>query len=151
MFNNLPATAKFPLLTTEAKTPRLLDGLIIGCHRFMMIGHEQNAESSDASSLLTASDLQGVPERRSQHLFNALFHHRKDALMQYKTLGDTGLLVSTICFGCMTFNGGAGFWNVIGRVDQASADALVKGSVDAGVNFFDTADVYSEGESEKTL
>jgi aryl-alcohol dehydrogenase-like predicted oxidoreductase len=63
--------------------------------------------------------------------------------MQYKTLGDTGLLVSTICFGCMTFNGGAGFWNDIGQVDQAGADALVKGSVDAGVNFFDTADVYS--------
>jgi aryl-alcohol dehydrogenase-like predicted oxidoreductase len=71
--------------------------------------------------------------------------------MQYKTLGDTGLLVSTICFGCMTFNGSAGFWSVIGKVDQAGADALVKGSVDAGVNFFDTADVYSEGESEKTL
>jgi aryl-alcohol dehydrogenase-like predicted oxidoreductase len=51
----------------------------------------------------------------------------------------------------MTFNGGSGFWNVIGQVDQAGADALVKGSVDAGVNFFDTADVYSEGESERTL
>jgi aryl-alcohol dehydrogenase-like predicted oxidoreductase len=117
----------------------------------MMNGHEQNSEKSDALSLLNASDLQVVPERRSQHLFNALSYHRKDALMQYKTLGDTGLLVSTICFGCMTFNGGAGFWNVIGQVDQAGADALVKGSVDAGVNFFDTADVYSEGESEKTL
>ncbi len=71
--------------------------------------------------------------------------------MQYKTLGDTGLLVSTICFGCMTFHGGAGFWSKIGRVDQAGADELVKGSIDAGVNFFDTADVYSEGESERTL
>jgi aryl-alcohol dehydrogenase-like predicted oxidoreductase len=71
--------------------------------------------------------------------------------MQYKTLGDTGLLVSTICFGCMTFDDGSGFWNVIGQVDQADADALVRGSVEAGVNFFDTADVYSEGESEKTL
>jgi aryl-alcohol dehydrogenase-like predicted oxidoreductase len=71
--------------------------------------------------------------------------------MQYKTLGDTGLLVSTICFGCMTFHGGSGFWSKIGHVDQAGADDLVKGSIDAGVNFFDTADVYSEGESEKTL
>jgi aryl-alcohol dehydrogenase-like predicted oxidoreductase len=71
--------------------------------------------------------------------------------MQYKTLGDSGLLVSTLCFGCMTFHGGSGFWNVIGKVDQAGADALIKGSIDAGVNFFDTADVYSDGESEKTL
>lgn len=73
--------------------------------------------------------------------------------MRFKTLGDTGLLVSTICFGCMTFHGGAagGVWSQIGQVDQAGADALVKGSLDAGVNFFDTADVYSEGESEKTL
>ncbi|MGI4828130.1 MAG: aldo/keto reductase [Janthinobacterium lividum] len=71
--------------------------------------------------------------------------------MQYKTLGDTGLLVSTLCFGCMTFHGGSGMWKAIGQVDQAGADELVKGSIDAGVNFFDTADVYSEGESEKAL
>ena len=71
--------------------------------------------------------------------------------MQYKTLGDTGLLVSTICFGCMTFHGGSGFWNKIGQVGQAGADELVKGSIDAGVNFFDTANVYSYGESEKLL
>ena len=70
--------------------------------------------------------------------------------MQYKTLGDTGLLVSTLCFGTMTF-GGVGFWKNIGTVDQAGADKLVKASLDAGINFFDTADVYSEGESEKTL
>jgi len=70
--------------------------------------------------------------------------------MQYKTLGETGLLVSRICFGCMTFHG-SGFWSNVGQVDQAGADALVKGSIDAGVNFFDTADVYSEGESEKFL
>jgi aryl-alcohol dehydrogenase-like predicted oxidoreductase len=50
----------------------------------------------------------------------------------------------------MTFHG-SGFWSNVGQVDQAGADALVKGSIDAGVNFFDTADVYSEGESEKIL
>ena len=71
--------------------------------------------------------------------------------MQFKTLGDTGLLVSTVCFGTMTFHGGSGFWSKIGQVDQAGADDLIKSSIDAGVNFFDTADVYSEGESEKTL
>ena len=76
--------------------------------------------------------------------------------MEYKTLGDTGLLVSTICFGTMTFSGYStgpdkGIWQAIGNVDQAGADALVKTCLDAGINFFDTADVYSEGESEKML
>ena len=71
--------------------------------------------------------------------------------MEYKTLGNTGLLVSTLCLGTMTFNGGSGFWRTIGTVDQAGADELIKASIDAGINFIDTADVYSEGESEKTL
>ncbi|MGI4831255.1 MAG: aldo/keto reductase [Janthinobacterium lividum] len=71
--------------------------------------------------------------------------------MRFKTLGDTGLLVSTICFGTMTFHGGSGIWSKIGQVDQAGADELIRSCIDSGVNFFDTADVYSEGESEKTL
>jgi aryl-alcohol dehydrogenase-like predicted oxidoreductase len=71
--------------------------------------------------------------------------------MEYKTLGNTGLLVSQICLGTMTFHGGDGFWNKIGTVDQAGADGLIKACIDKGINFFDTADVYSEGESEKTL
>ena len=71
--------------------------------------------------------------------------------MQYKTLGDTGLLVSTLCFGTMTFHGGTGLFKAIGTVDQTGADQLIKASIDAGINFFDTADVYSEGESENAL
>jgi aryl-alcohol dehydrogenase-like predicted oxidoreductase len=71
--------------------------------------------------------------------------------MEYKTLGNTGLLVSNLCLGAMTFHGGEGFWKAIGSVDQAGADALIRASIDAGINFFDTADVYSDGESEKTL
>lgn len=71
--------------------------------------------------------------------------------MNYKTLGGTGLLVSRLCLGTMTFSGGQGIYKHIGQVDQAGADELVKASIEAGVNFFDTADVYSAGESEKTL
>jgi aryl-alcohol dehydrogenase-like predicted oxidoreductase len=74
----------------------------------------------------------------------------KGLAMRYKTLGDTGLLVSTLCFGTMTFYG-EGFWKNIGSVDQNGADELVKASLESGINFFDTADVYSEGHSEKTL
>src|SRR5579859_5030461 len=71
--------------------------------------------------------------------------------MHYKTLGNTGLQVSTLCFGTMTFGDGRGFFKVIGAVGQAEADELIKASIDGGINFFDTADVYTEGESEKTL
>src|SRR6202167_6275710 len=71
--------------------------------------------------------------------------------MHYKTLGNTGLQVSTLCFGTMTFGDGRGFFKVIGAVGQEAADELVKASIEGGINFFDTADVYTEGESEKTL
>ncbi len=71
--------------------------------------------------------------------------------MEYKTLGNTGLLVSTLCLGTMTFGKGEGVYGAIGAVDQAGADEQVKTALDAGVNFFDTADVYSEGHSETTL
>jgi aryl-alcohol dehydrogenase-like predicted oxidoreductase len=69
--------------------------------------------------------------------------------MDYATLGNTGLLVSRLCFGTMTFGDGRGFFKAIGAQGQAEADGLVKASIDGGVNFFDTADVYTEGESEK--
>jgi aryl-alcohol dehydrogenase-like predicted oxidoreductase len=71
--------------------------------------------------------------------------------MEYATLGNTGLLVSRLCFGTMTFGDGRGIFKGISAVDQAGADELVKTSTDGGINFFDTADNYSEGESEKTL
>lgn len=68
--------------------------------------------------------------------------------MRYKTLGNTGLSVSEICLGTMTF-GGRGFWTAIGTLDQSVADGIVARALDAGVNFIDTADVYSEGLSEE--
>jgi aryl-alcohol dehydrogenase-like predicted oxidoreductase len=71
--------------------------------------------------------------------------------MKYNTLGPTGLLVSEICLGTMTFAAGEGMWKAISGVDQSLADEILKLSFDAGVNFVDTADVYTNGESEKTL
>lgn len=70
--------------------------------------------------------------------------------MEYKTLGDTGLLVSTLCFGAMTF-GGEGLFAVVGGTKQDEADQLIKKCVDEGINFFDTADIYSDGASEEIL
>lgn len=70
--------------------------------------------------------------------------------MKYRLLADTGLLVSELCFGTMTF-GGKGFWEVVGTLGQKEADHLVGLAIDLGVNFFDTANAYSEGESEILL
>jgi aryl-alcohol dehydrogenase-like predicted oxidoreductase len=75
----------------------------------------------------------------------------EEAAMKYATLGNTGLLVSKMCFGTMTFGDGRGLYKAIGAVGQAAADELVKTSIESGINFFDTADVYTEGESEKIL
>src|SRR5258705_12674465 len=71
--------------------------------------------------------------------------------MEYATLGNTGLLVSKLCFGTMTFGDGRGLFKGISAVGQAGADELVETSIDSGINFFDTADNYTEGESEKIL
>jgi aryl-alcohol dehydrogenase-like predicted oxidoreductase len=75
-------------------------------------------------------------------------NHSGTSDMRYKTLGNTGLAVSEICLGTMTF-GGKGFWTNIGALDQSVADGIVARALDAGVNFIDTADVYSEGLSEE--
>src|ERR1700691_4375754 len=68
--------------------------------------------------------------------------------MRMKKLGATGLVVSEICLGTMTFSTGEGFWGPIGNTDQASATAIVKSALEHGVNFIDTADVYSAGLAE---
>ena len=68
--------------------------------------------------------------------------------MQYRLLGDTGVYVSELCLGAMTFGTQ---WEAIGALGQKDADALVHRSLDDGVNFFDTADVYSTGDSEEIL
>ena len=73
--------------------------------------------------------------------------------MKYNQLGHTGLFVSEICLGAMTFGGSenAGMWKAIGALQQGEVDAIVGRALEAGVNFFDTADVYSFGESERLL
>jgi aryl-alcohol dehydrogenase-like predicted oxidoreductase len=56
-----------------------------------------------------------------------------------------------LCFGTMTFGGGTGFWRAIGQLQQDAADNLIARVLDAGINFIDTADIYSEGDSERIL
>ncbi len=73
--------------------------------------------------------------------------------MRYNQLGRTGLYVSELCLGTMTFGGSddTGIWQHIGKLEQDAVDAIVKRSLEAGINFIDTADVYSSGRSEELL
>ncbi len=68
--------------------------------------------------------------------------------MKYNLLGNTGLKVSELCLGTMTF-GGKGIFKAIGTLEQEPVDALMKRAIDGGINFIDTANVYSEGMSEE--
>jgi aryl-alcohol dehydrogenase-like predicted oxidoreductase len=71
--------------------------------------------------------------------------------MQYTTLGRTGLAVSRLAFGAMTFTSGDRSLGAIYKTDADVADALVGQALDAGINFFDTADAYASGQSETIL
>ncbi len=63
--------------------------------------------------------------------------------MRQRKLGNTGLFVSELCLGTMTFGGQGELWSKIGHLQQNDVDALVGRALDAGINFIDTADVYS--------
>jgi aryl-alcohol dehydrogenase-like predicted oxidoreductase len=71
--------------------------------------------------------------------------------MQYSRLGNTGLIVSRLSFGAMTFGTGAGPFASVSKVDEANARKLIDMSMDAGINFFDTANGYAAGQSEIML
>jgi aryl-alcohol dehydrogenase-like predicted oxidoreductase len=71
--------------------------------------------------------------------------------MRYRLLGQTGLYVSELCLGTMTYGGNTGIWESIGNLQQDAVNEQVKFAVDAGINFIDTANVYSIGKSELLL
>ncbi|MDF2931595.1 MAG: aldo/keto reductase [Chryseobacterium sp.] len=72
--------------------------------------------------------------------------------MKYNYIGKTGLMVSELCFGTMTFGGqDAGMWDNIGRLQQKEVNKMLESVIDSGINFIDTADVYSFGQSEQLL
>jgi len=69
--------------------------------------------------------------------------------MRYNRLGSSGLIVSELCLGAMTFGTNPGRFGAIAGLDQAASTALVKQAFDAGINFIDTANVYTRGQSEE--
>jgi aryl-alcohol dehydrogenase-like predicted oxidoreductase len=68
--------------------------------------------------------------------------------MRMNKLGNTGLLVSELCLGTMTFGNSGGIFAQIGQLQQNEVDGIVRGAIDSGINFLDTADVYHSGQSE---
>src|ERR1700748_1045683 len=79
-------------------------------------------------------------------------HNLKEAQMRYRQLGRSGLYVSEICLGAMTFGGNSGgIWSMIGDLDQQAVNTVIGKALESGVNFIDTADVYSAGISEKLV
>jgi aryl-alcohol dehydrogenase-like predicted oxidoreductase len=71
--------------------------------------------------------------------------------MKFRQLADTGVFVSELCLGAMTFGGKGQYWQVIAGLDQPEVDSIVHAALDGGINFIDTANVYSAGESETLL
>jgi len=71
--------------------------------------------------------------------------------MQYTRLGNSGLIVSRLAFGVMTFGNDQGQMGAVWKTGQEEANVLVQRSLDAGINFFDTADGYAGGQSEVML
>jgi aryl-alcohol dehydrogenase-like predicted oxidoreductase len=105
------------------------------------------------TEIVSSSIRLALPRWRSTFPYRAVLARRSfspEHSMRLNRLGNTGLLVSELCLGAMTFGGGAeGVWSNIGNLDQQEADGLVSAAYEAGINFFDTANVYGEGRSEQ--
>ncbi len=71
--------------------------------------------------------------------------------MRYRLLGRTGLYVSELCLGTMTFGGKGGIWDTLGALQEEAVVEQLKFAYEAGVNFIDTANVYAQGESERLV
>ena len=71
--------------------------------------------------------------------------------MQYSRLGDTGLIVSRLAFGAMTFGTGKGPFAAVSKVGPELADQIIGKTLDSGINFFNSADGYTGGQSEEML
>lgn len=76
---------------------------------------------------------------------------RTPSQMRYRPLGRSGLFVSELCLGTMTFGGGDDVWGLIGKLQQSQVDELVATALEAGINFIDTANLYGQGNSERLL
>ncbi len=91
-----------------------------------------------------------LPPKDEMDILNQSLN-KENKIMQYKVLGKTGLQVSEFCMGAMTFGGKGDAWKAFGALDEKQSTEMVARAIDAGINFFDTADLYGHGESEAIL
>jgi aryl-alcohol dehydrogenase-like predicted oxidoreductase len=82
---------------------------------------------------------------------NNLPRFHADNGLRYRKLGNSGLFVSELCLGTMTFGGDKDIWGLIGNLQQEQADELMKIALEAGINFIDTANIYGFGASERIV
>jgi predicted aldo/keto reductase-like oxidoreductase len=83
--------------------------------------------------------------------YHPVFNTSEEGHMQYTNFGNSGLVVSRLSFGAMTFGEGTLVGDLVNRIDQTQADRMVGMALDAGINCFDTADMYTNGQSEQML
>jgi aryl-alcohol dehydrogenase-like predicted oxidoreductase len=93
----------------------------------------------------------GLTMTTSNNVINNLPQSEKTSTLRYRTLGHSGLFVSELCLGTMTFGGGDDMWGMIGKLQQDDADTLMQTALEAGINFIDTANVYGHGNSERIV
>lgn len=86
-----------------------------------------------------------------RHSLFLLQKHKRILIMEYRFLGGSGLKVPVLSFGTATFGGGNDFFRAWGSTQAAEAKKLIDICLDAGINMFDTADIYSDGKSEEIL
>jgi len=91
------------------------------------------------------------PETKQASIAHNIDDYFKDETMEYRQLGGSGLKVPVLSFGTGTFGGGNEFFKAWGSSDVAEARRLVDICLEAGVNLFDTANIYSRGLSEEIL
>lgn len=83
--------------------------------------------------------------------YSVVIRKRRGHSMEYRQLGGSGLNVSALSFGTATFGGADAFFSAWGNTDVAEASRMIDICLEAGVNLFDTADIYSSGQSEEVL
>jgi aryl-alcohol dehydrogenase-like predicted oxidoreductase len=89
--------------------------------------------------------------KRESRRLNYLIHFHRGIVMEYRSLGRSGLKVPALGFGAGTFGGSGPLFGAWGNTDEKEARRLIDICLEAGVNLFDTADVYSNGASEEVL
>ena len=129
----------------EAPAPEILYALMVRGRSWRRPSTNRQPRDVARAQARRDARLLGRPQILSRTLVEK---SKPETSMKYQQLGSTGLFVSRLTLGTMTFGGAGTIFGAIGGLEQKEADALVGRALDAGVNFIDTANIYAAGESE---